>query len=188
MRIVAGSLRGRALAAPQGGDIRPTSDRVREALFNILAHGVDDFQLEGAHVLDLFAGTGALGLEALSRGAAFAIFVELAADARGLIRENVEAFELSGVTRIYRRDACQLGAANARDVADLVFLDPPYNKDIVPPALAGAAAGGWLRFGAVVVIEEAHKAIVDLPTGFATLSARSYGDTQLIIARYLPAG
>ena len=185
MRIVAGALRGRLLATPDGKDTRPTSDRVREALFNILAHGISDFEIEGARVLDLFAGTGALGIEALSRGAQFCIFVELAAEARGLIRENIEQFKLSGVSRIFRRDATDLGSANGRDVASLVFLDPPYGKGLAERALSSALSGGWLASGAVVVIEEARKAAVELPTGLIQLDQRVYGDTQIIIARFI---
>src|SRR5438874_9476915 len=109
MRIVGGRLRGRALAAPKSQAIRPTADRLREALFNVLVHAYGD-PVTGARVLDLFAGTGALGLEALSRGAAFALFVDDGAPARALMRENVEALGLGGASRIFRRDAARLGA------------------------------------------------------------------------------
>jgi 16S rRNA (guanine966-N2)-methyltransferase len=128
MRIVGGKFRGRPLATPAHEGTRPTSDRVREAVFNILAHGIEDFSFDGVKVLDLFAGTGALGLEALSRGAAFCLFVEEDAEARGLIRRNVEALGLTGVTKIFRRDATDLGEAGNRGDAGLVFLDPPYAR------------------------------------------------------------
>lgn len=186
MRIVAGSLRGRALAGPGAGvdAIRPTSDRVREAVFNILAHGVTGCEIEGARVLDLFAGTGALGLEAISRGASFCLFVEEDAEARGLIRTNVEAFGLTGVTRIFRRNATDLGPALKRDQGyTLAFCDPPYGKGLGETALASALAGGWLAAGAVVVLEERAKVAVSLPEGFTEIDRREWGDTQAIFAR-----
>ena len=188
MRIVAGRLRGRPLAAPSGDGVRPTSDRVREAMFNILAHGIDGFAIEDAMVLDLFAGTGALGLEAISRGARYCLFVETDAEARGLIRRNVEAFGLTGITRIFRRDAMDLGPAGARDRYNLVLLDPPYAKGLGERALASAAAGGWLAPGAVAVLEEREDAAILLPAGFEQLDRRSWGDTQAVFARWRGAG
>ena len=184
MRIVGGRHRGRALAVPKSDRTRPTSDRVRESVFNILAHGIDDFTIEGARVLDLFAGTGALGCEALSRGAAFCLFVEEDADARGLIRRNVEALGLTGVTKIFRRDATKLGEVGNRGAATLLFLDPPYGRDLAPKALASAAEGGWLADGAIAVIEERADIEVKLPAEFSALDRREYGDTQVIFARY----
>src|SRR5882757_6804581 len=153
MRIVGGRLGGRTLAAPKSQNIRPTSDRVRESLFNILAHGYDD-PISGARVLDLFAGTGALGLEAVSRGAAFGLFIDDGTEARALLRQNVEALGLGGVTRIFRRDATKLGAAHPVEPFSLVFLDPPYRKGLAEPALVSLAAGGWLTPDALVVVEE----------------------------------
>ena len=185
MRIVAGSFRGRALASPDDGHIRPTSDRVREAMFNILAHGIDGFDLNGVRVLDLFSGTGALGLEALSRGAAFCLFVEDAIPARGLIRRNVEAFGLTGATRIYRRDATDLGPANARDTYGLVLADPPYGRGLGEAALAAAASGGWLEAGATVVLEERADVSVAWPEGFTVLDERRWGDTAGHFARWM---
>ena len=184
MRIVGGTLRGRPLAAPTHEGTRPTSDRVREAVFNILLHGIPDFSLPGIKVLDLFAGTGALGLEALSRGAAFCLFVEEDADARAVIRRNVEAFGLTGVTKIFRRDATDLGAASNRGTFNLAFLDPPYGRGLAERALASAAAGGWLSPAATAVIEERKGTDVMLPGGFAVLDQRSWGDTQVLFARY----
>lgn len=184
MRIVGGSLRGRGLSSPTSMKTRPTSDRVREALFNILAHGIPDFELEGARVLDLFAGTGALGIEALSRSAASCIFVEIATEARGLIRSNIEAFELSGVTRLYRRDATNLGEANKRDAADLVFIDPPYGQGLAELALASAIKGNWLNDGAIIVIEERAGETITLPEDLTPIDTRTYGDTQIVIASY----
>jgi 16S rRNA (guanine966-N2)-methyltransferase len=184
MRIVAGRFRGRPLAAPGDGRTRPTSDRVRESVFNVLEHGIPDFTLAGARVLDLFAGTGALGLEALSRGAAFCLFVEEDAAARGLIRRNVEALGLGGITKVFRRDATDMGPAGNRGGFDLVFLDPPYEQDLARRALASAAAGGWLAPGAVAVIEEARRATIALPPGFAPLQQRAWGDTQVLFARF----
>jgi len=175
-------LRGRALAAPKSDAIRPTADRLREALFNILVHAYDD-PVTGARVLDLFAGTGALGFEALSRGAIFTLFVDDGAQARSLIRENVEALGLGGVTRIFRRDATRLGAVHPVEPFSLVFLDPPYGKQLAPKALAAARAGGWLAPGALIVVEEAAKADFRAPEGFVELERRSYDDTALILLR-----
>ena len=184
MRIVGGKLRGRPLATPAHAGTRPTSDRVREAVFNILAHGIEDFSLGGIKVLDLFAGTGALGLEALSRGAAFCLFVEEDAEARGLIRRNVEAFGLTGVTKIFRRDATDLGAAGNRGAAGLVFLDPPYAQGLSERALASACTGGWLSPGAIAVIEERKGVSVSLPPTFALIDRRTWGDTEVTFARH----
>jgi 16S rRNA (guanine966-N2)-methyltransferase len=187
MRIVGGQFRGRALATPGDDRTRPTSDRVREAVFNILAHGVPNFAIDGVRVLDLFAGTGALGIEALSRGAAYCLFVEEDAQARGTVRRNVEAFGLTGVTKIFRRDATALGSAENRGTFGLVFLDPPYGKGLGERALASAATGGWLAPGAVAVMEERKDAAVTLPEDFTAIDRRSWGYTQVLFARYRDA-
>jgi 16S rRNA (guanine966-N2)-methyltransferase len=186
MRIVGGRFRGRTLAAPKGEVTRPTADRVREAIFNILTHGIQGFAIEGAKVLDLFAGTGALGLEALSRGASFCLFIERDAAARGAIRRNVEALGLGGVTKIFRRDATDLGPAGQRGGFTLVFLDPPYGEGLAEQALRSAVAGGWFAPGAVVVVEERKGAGLVLPTGFAEVSRRRWGDTEAVFARFAP--
>jgi 16S rRNA (guanine966-N2)-methyltransferase len=184
MRIVAGSLRGRALAPPKDERTRPTSDRVREAVFNILAHGAASLDLSGARVLDLFAGTGALGLEAISRGAAFALFVEEDASARATIRTNIEAFGLTGQTKIFRRDATDMGPAAQMGQYDLAFLDPPYGQGLGERALASLAAGGWLKTGAILVLEERKDTITTLTAPFTTLDTRTWGDTQVMFARW----
>lgn len=182
MRIVGGRLRGRALMAPKSQAIRPTADRLRESLFNILAHAYDD-PLTGARVLDLFAGTGALGIEALSRGAAFTLFVDDGAEARALLRGNVEALGLGGSTRVFRRDATRLGAAHPVEPFSLVFLDPPYGKGLAEQALTSAREGGWLTPGALIVVEEAGDANFTPPEGFEELERRDYDDTQLVFLR-----
>jgi 16S rRNA (guanine966-N2)-methyltransferase len=182
MRIVGGRLRGRALAAPKSQAIRPTADRLRESLFNILLHAYGD-PITGARVLDLFAGTGALGLEAVSRGAAFALFVDDGAEARALIRANVEALGLGGTTRIFRRDARKLGPAHPLAPFSLVFLDPPYGKGLAEQALHAARAGGWLAGDALIVVEEAANAGFKAPEGFAELERRRYDDTETIFLR-----
>jgi len=181
MRIVGGQHRGRALAAPRTRDIRPTSDRLRESLFNILVHAHGD-PVTGARVLDLFAGTGALGLEAMSRGAAFALFVDEGAEARALIRENVATLGLGGVTKILRRDATKLGAAYPIEPFSLVFLDPPYGRGLTAPALS-AARGGWLAPDALIVVEEAVDAAFTTPDGFTEIERRRYDDTELVFLR-----
>src|SRR5712692_1926586 len=182
MRVVGGRLKGRNLASPSSRDIRPTADRLRESLFNILVHAYDD-PITGARVLDLFAGTGALGIEALSRGASFTLFVDDGAQARALLRENVTALGLGGVTRIFRRDATKLGAAHPVEPFALVFLDPPYGMGLAEQALASARAGGWLAGGALIVVEEAAKAGFAAPDGFAELEQRRYDDTALVVLR-----
>jgi 16S rRNA (guanine966-N2)-methyltransferase len=179
MRIVGGRFRGRAIDAPAGTATRPTSDRVREALFNILAHGVEGFGLEGARVLDLFAGSGALGLEALSRGAAYCLFVEDDADARGAIRQNIEALGLTGASKLWRRDATKLGPASPMQPFQLLFADPPYGKGLGEAALDAALAGGWLAPGAICVLEERADAEIAARAGLEALDARIYGDTAL---------
>src|SRR6058998_3387174 len=154
MRIVGGRLGGRTLASPRSQAIRPTADRLRESLFNILIHSYGD-PIQGARVLDLFAGTGALGIEATSRGAAFALFVDNGAEARALLRNNVEALGLGGVTKVYRRDATNLGPAHPIEPFSLVFLDPPYRMKLAEKALVSLRDGGWLSLGALAVVEEA---------------------------------
>jgi 16S rRNA (guanine966-N2)-methyltransferase len=182
MRIVGGRLRGRALAAPKSYNVRPTSDRLRESLFNILVHAYGD-PVTGARVLDLFAGTGALGLEAMSRGAAFALFVDDGAEARALIRQNVEALGLGGATRIFRRDATHLGPAHPVEPFSLVFLDPPYGRGLAEKALAALRAGGWLTPDALLVVEEAADSGFAAPDGFAEVERRDYDDTVLVFLR-----
>ncbi len=178
MRVVGGRLKGRAILAPVSRAIRPTSDRLREALFDILAHRHVG-SLEGARVVDLFAGSGALGIEALSRGASFVLFVDDGAEARALLRGNVEALALGGVTRIWRADAAKLGKAPSAPPFDLAFLDPPYDQNLAPPALAALVAGGWLAPDALVVVEENAKAALPAPPGLSLVDERVYGDTKL---------
>lgn len=183
MRIVGGELRGRPLATPRDNAIRPTTDRAREAVFNVLAHRFGD-RLEGARVLDLFAGTGALGLEALSRGASYCVFIEESAEGRGLIRTNVEAFGLTGKTKIFRRDATGLGDAGTMGPFGLVFADPPYGKGFGEKALRSARAGGWLAPGALCVVEETAVVAFEPGPGFSILDERNYGET---IVRFIEA-
>jgi 16S rRNA (guanine966-N2)-methyltransferase len=178
MRIVGGAFRGRPLATPRGQEIRPTTDRTREALFNVLVHRFAD-RLEGARVLDLFAGTGALGLEALSRGASSAMFIEESAEGRGLIRTNVEAFGLTGRTKIFRRDATGLGEVGNIPPFGLLFADPPYGKGLGEQALASARQGGWLLPGALCVVEETAAAPFGPVEGFEVLDERAHGETVL---------
>lgn len=183
MRVVGGRLRGRTLAGPRSDAVRPTSDRLRESIFNVLAHGYDD-PLSGARVIDLFAGTGAMAIEALSRGASFAVMVDEGGEARGLIRQNVEALGLGGVTRLFRRDATRLGAAAPNPPSGVVFCDPPYGLGLTGPALASLHGGGWLLPGALLVLEERVGALGDLPEPFTPLDRRSLGDTDICFARY----
>lgn len=186
MRIVGGELKGRRLQTPTDERVRPTSDRIREALFNVLAHGhFDGFSLAGARVLDLFAGTGALGLEALSRGASFALFVDDHAASRGLIRSNAEELGLTGRIKLYRRDATKIGPlpASAGSPFTLVFADPPYGKGLGEKALAAALDGGWIADNAVIALEEDHLTEIAVPAGLEEVDRRSYGKTQIVILR-----
>ena len=185
MRIVGGRLRGRTLVGPKSAAIRPTSDRLRETLFNILTHAYGD-PVTGARVLDLFAGTGALGLEALSRGAAFTLFMDDGAEARALIRQNVEALGLGGVSRIFRRDATRLGAAHPLQPFSLALLDPPYGRGLAERALLSANAGRWLTPEALVVVEETTDAGFTAPEGFEEIERRGYDDTELTFLHSKP--
>ena len=179
MRIVGGRFSGRTLAAPKSQAIRPTADRLRESLFNILAHSYGD-PVRDARVLDLFAGTGALGLEAMSRGATFALFIDDGAEARALIRGNVEALGLGGTTRIFRRDATRLGPVHPVEPFTLAFLDPPYRQGLAERSLASLRDGGWLAAGALVVVEEAAAASFPVPADYEEAERRRYDDTELI--------
>jgi 16S rRNA (guanine966-N2)-methyltransferase len=184
VRIVGGRFRGRTLAAPATPATRPTSDRVREAVFNILLHGLADLQIPGARVLDLFAGSGALGLEALSRGANFCLFVDTSPEARAQIRRNVEALGLTGATRIFRRDATDLGPAGTLAGFGLAFLDPPYEGRLGERALLSATTGGWLAPGAVVVLEQQQGTPTVLAPSLTLLARRSWGGTEVLFARH----
>ncbi len=182
MRVVGGRLRSRPIAGPKSDAVRPTSDRLREALFNILMHAYGD-PVTGARVLDLFAGTGALGIEAVSRGASYALFVDDGVEARALLRNNIETLGLGGVTRVFRRDATRLGPAHPLEPFALVFLDPPYGKGLAEKALVSARDGGWLKPGALIVVEEAADAGFNAPDGFEELDRRDYDDTELVFLR-----
>jgi len=185
MRITGGRLGGRALVAPDDARVRPTSDKVRQAIFNILEHndfGMG-FTIEAARVADLFAGTGAMGIEALSRGSAFCALIDDSAESRALIRQNVEALGLTGITKIWRRDATALGRAT--EPYDLVFLDPPYRKGLIAPALASLREGGWLGANALVVAETADDEDAPPTDGYTILDQRTYGDTRVMFLRTL---
>jgi 16S rRNA (guanine966-N2)-methyltransferase len=174
LRIVAGKFRGKTLLSPEDESIRPTADRVRESIFNILASRLGP-SFEGLRVLDLFAGTGALGLEALSRGASNVVFVDIGAEARGLVRDHIEAFGAGGVAKLLRRDATALGPAGTIGPVDLVFLDPPYGKGLGELALVSLRDNGWLKPETVLVLEESSDTVIELPAGFALDDRREYG-------------
>lgn len=186
MRVVAGRFRGRTLVAPQGQTTRPTSDRARQALFDVLAHAPWAPEIEGARVIDAFAGSGALGFEALSRGAAFCLFVETDEAARGSIRDNVEALGLFGETRVHRRDATELGQrpASAGPPFNLAFLDPPYRQGLGERALASLSAGGWLAPSATVLFERAADEPPPEAPGFEPLDHRTWGAASVWFLRF----
>lgn len=189
MRIVAGKLKGRAIVAPDGMGTRPTSDRARQAIFNVLEHAAWAEPLQGARVMDLFAGSGALGFEALSRGAAFALFVETDEDARGAIRDNADAYGLMGATRVHRRSATDLGVRPGSDdeAFDMAFLDPPYGKGLGEQALARLIEGNWLKPDAIVVFERgSDEPEIETP-GYERLDARDYGPARVLFLRASPA-
>lgn len=185
MRIVAGSLKGRAITAPEGQNTRPTSDRARQAIFNVLEHAAWAEPLDGARVIDLYAGSGALGYEAVSRGAAFALFVEIDDEARGAIRENADAWGLMGRTRVHRRSATDLGVrpGSAGEAFDIAFLDPPYGKGLGEQTLARLLEGNWLKPGATVVFERgSDEPEIDTP-GYERLDARDYGAARVLFLK-----
>ncbi|MEM7400162.1 MAG: 16S rRNA (guanine(966)-N(2))-methyltransferase RsmD [Pseudomonadota bacterium] len=189
MRIVAGRFKGKSLDAPKGMATRPTTDRVREALFNVLTHGAPEIVFGEGRALDLFAGSGALGLEALSRGARYCLFIEEDAGARGTIRRNVEVLGLTGATKIWRRDATRPGPIGTMTPFDLVFCDPPYGKGLGPRAILAALDGGWLASGATVVLEDKAGELPNWPRDLidqdlVEIDRRRYGDTEIAIARY----
>ena len=186
LRIVSGEFRGKTLVAPPGAATRPTSDRARQAIFNILEHAAWSNGVRDARVIDLFAGSGALGFEALSRGAAFCLFVETDEAARGAIRQNVDAMHLFGRTRVHRRDATDLGVRPGADgpAFDLAFLDPPYAKGLGEQALARLAAGGWLSPGALAVFERGAEEPEPLTPGYEQLDTRDYGAAKVWFLRF----
>ena len=183
MRVVGGRLRGRNIASPASNEIRPTQDRLRESLFNILMHAYEN-PIDGARVLDLFAGTGALDIEAVSRHAVFTLFVDNGAEARALLRNNVEALGLGGVTKVYRRDATDLGPAYPVEPFSLVFLDPPYKRGLGEKALASLRDGKWLVPDALVVVEEFTGAFTAVD-GFEELERRAYDETEFTLLRFV---
>jgi 16S rRNA (guanine966-N2)-methyltransferase len=183
VRIVGGEFRGRPLVTPKSHDIRPTTDRTRESLFNILNHAYPE-ALDGTRVLDCFAGTGAVGLEALSRGASAAMFVETSVEGRGLLRTNIETLGLQGRARILRRDAATLGPVGTMQPFDLLFADPPYGQGLGEKAFAAASAGGWLADGALAILEERANVEPDVGYPFRHLETREFGDTRMHFYRY----
>ena len=185
MRIIGGKFSGRPIAAPKGRETRPTADRARESLFNILVHK-DEFDIEGARVIDLFAGSGALGLEAISRGAEFCLFVDTDAGARGAIRDNIDALGLFGRTRLHRRSATMLGPrpAGVGPAFTLAFIDPPYGKDLAQSALHSLKAGSWLADGAIVIVEQGKGEEPAKLPGFEEDDRRNYGAAQIGIHRF----
>jgi len=185
MRIVGGKFKGRAIKAPEGRSTRPTSDRARESIFNVLAHADWAPPMEGARVIDAFAGSGALGLEAMSRGAAFCLFVETDSAARGCIRDNIEAFQLFGATRIHRRSATDLGAkpAGLGSPFDLVFMDPPYDYDLVPAALDQLRKGAWITPKALVIAETSADQAAPVTSEWDKLDERIYGAARISFLR-----
>ncbi|MDZ4762009.1 MAG: 16S rRNA (guanine(966)-N(2))-methyltransferase RsmD [Alphaproteobacteria bacterium] len=181
MRIVGGRFKGRAIRTPDGTTTRPTSDRARESIFNVLAHADWAPEIEGARVIDVFAGSGALGLEALSRGASFCLFVETASAARGCIRDNADTLQLFGVTRIHRRSATDLGAKPAGLGApfNLVLMDPPYGYELAAPALEQLKRGAWTTPDALAVVETEADAAAPVTPGWRLQDERVYGAARI---------
>jgi len=187
MRIVSGQYRGKAIVAPPGEATRPTSDRARQAVFNILEHAPWAPELHGARVIDVFAGSGALGLEALSRGAGFCLFVETDDAARGAIRENIDAMNLFGITRVHRRDATDLGPrpASAGAPFDIAFLDPPYAKGLGEKAVVELRTHDWLAPGAILMFERGRGEADPVLDGFEQIDARDYGAARVLFFKKL---
>lgn len=184
MRIVGGDFRGKPLSAPEGRDtVRPTSDRARESIFNILMHNHFG-TLDGVRVLDVFAGTGALGLEALSRGAAQVVFLERGGPALAALKANIAALKVERRTTLILGDATAPPVAGKNSGAELVFLDPPYDAPVLVPALQGLARQGWLAEGAVLVCEHHFATDLEAPAGFEVLDERRYGKAKITVLRY----
>ena len=181
MRIVGGKFKGRALSAPKGRNTRPTSDRAREAMFNVLAHAEWAPAIAGARVIDLYAGSGALGLESMSRGASFCLFVETEAAARGAIRDNIDLLQLFGHTRLHRRDATHLGdkPSNLGEAFDIAFLDPPYGKGLGEKTLQRLIEGGWLTEDGIAVLEVGADETPDV-TGWQVEVEKNYGAAKVL--------
>ncbi len=185
MRIVGGEFRGRPLAVPKSNAIRPTADRTRESLFNILSHAYPE-AIDGTRMMDLFAGTGAVGLEAASRGCRHVLFVESSVEGRGLLWENIDTLGLHGRTRMLRRDATDLGSVGNLEPFDILFADPPYGKGLGEKAFAAAADGGWLVPGALAILEERADVVVSVPSSYVFLEERTFGDSKMHFFRYQP--
>lgn len=181
MRVVGGRFRGRVLAAPKSQSIRPTTDRARETLFNMLAARTG---ISGARVIDLFAGTGALGLEALSRGAAFALFVDNSAEAARIVLANIESLGVAGSTRIRRGDTQRLGRCGAEERYDIAFADPPYDKGLGEVAARALAEGGWLRSGALFVLEETPGSLPGALEGYELIEEKRIGQSAFAFYRF----
>ncbi len=184
MRIIAGDHRGRSISTPQGLGTRPTSDKARQALFNVLGHAVWAPPLPGARVLDMFAGSGALGLEALSRGAEFAAFIDMAPAAVTALSKNITSLRLDARAQVLKRHAGRLGNWSGVPFA-LVFLDPPYHKGLVAPALEGLARGGWLSPAATLAVEHGAEEVLVTPDFMGELDQRTWGAATVSFLRYL---
>lgn len=184
MRIVTGSLRGRNIVTPSGRNTRPTSDQTRESIFNILAHADWAPPMDGAIVADIFAGSGALGLEAISRGAEFCLFVETDPKARGAIRDNVDKMGLFGCTRLHRHDATKLKIApgNLRGPFTHIFMDPPYNKGLWKPVLSRLKEQGLVAENGIIILEESKEAEID-SRGFDLLADKTWGAARVLFLR-----
>lgn len=187
MRIVGGALKGRTIRAPKGRDVRPTSDRARESIFNILTNGKPATDLHGASVLDVFAGTGALGLEALSRGAETALFIDSGGLSLALVKDNAAALGVVKQCQTLKLDASRLGPPPRllKQPADVAFLDPPYNQGLAMPALISLVRFNWIKSGATVVVETESSAPFDLPPGYELVDSRTYGAA---LVSFLTAG
>jgi 16S rRNA (guanine966-N2)-methyltransferase len=185
VRIVGGEFRGRSLAVPKSNAIRPTADRTRESLFNILSHAYPE-AIDGTRMMDVFAGTGAVGLEGASRGCRHVLFVESSVEGRGLLWENIDALGLHGRTRMLRRDATDLGSVGNLEPFELLFADPPYGEGLGEKAFKAAADGGWLVPGALAILEERADVVVDMPPAYLFLETRTFGDSKMHFYRYQP--
>lgn len=190
MRIVGGALKGRTIGAPKGRDVRPTSDRARESIFNILTNGKPATDLQGAMVLDVFAGTGALGLEAVSRGAATALFIDNGGPSLALVKDNAVALGLVKQCQTLKLDAARLGPPPRmlKQAADVAFLDPPYEQGLATPALIALSRYNWIKPGATVVVETESSEPFDVPSGYTLIDQRTYGAALVSFLEATPPG